>query len=175
MNLIVAVDRNWAIGFNNELLVKIPQDHKFFREKTLGKVVVMGRKTLDGLPDGLPLAGRTNIVLSGNTNLRKQNAIVCASLQQLLLELQNYPEEDVYVIGGESVYNLLLPYCDTAYVTKIFHAFAADTYFPNLDGKQEWRLTAESGRQHDAGFTFSFLTYQRISADPKNRRERHEL
>ena len=165
MHLIVAVDRNWAIGLNNELLAKIPQDHKFFRQKTLGKVIVMGRKTLESLPGGLPLAGRTNIVLSANMDLRIPNATVRPSLPLLLQELGKYPGEDVYVIGGESVYRLLLPYCNTAYVTKIFHTFAADSYFPNLDEDRAWRLASDSGQQHDAGFAFSFLTYQRISAE----------
>lgn len=178
MNLIVAVDRNWAIGLKNELLVKIPQDHKFFRQKTFGKVVVMGRKTLEGLPGGLPLEGRTNVVLSANTDLRMPNATVRSSLPLLLQELRNYPSEDVYIIGGGSVYRLLLPYCDTAYVTKIFHTFSADTYFPDLDEDNTWRLASDGGQQHDAGFAFSFLTYQRISADSSaagDGREYHEL
>ena len=100
MNLIVAVDKNWAIGLGNKLLVSIPQDMKFFRETTTGKVVVMGRKTLESFPGGQPLKKRTNIVLSGNKNYQVKDAIVCHSTKAVLEELKNYDSEDIYVIGG---------------------------------------------------------------------------
>ena len=127
MNLIVAVDENWAIGKDNKLLVSIPSDMKFFRETTTGKVVVMGRKTLESFPNGLPLKNRTNIVLTRNRDYQVKDAIVVHSVPELLVKLDKYSSEDVYVIGGDSVYQELLPYCDVAHVTKINHVYAADS------------------------------------------------
>ena len=106
MNIIVAVDENWAIGYRGDLLVRIPADHKMFRNETIGKVVVLGRKTMDTFPGGLPLAGRTNIVLTRNPEYQVKDAIVVHSVEELLAELKNYDTKDVYVIGGDSVYLL---------------------------------------------------------------------
>ena len=103
MNLIVAVDNNWAIGNKNQLLVRIPNDHKHFREETTGKVVVLGRKTLETFPQGLPLKNRTNIILSKDRNYQVKDAIVVHSIEELLEELKNYNDEDIYIIGGDSV------------------------------------------------------------------------
>ena len=119
MNLIVAVDENWAIGLRNQLLVSIPADMKFFRETTMGKVVVMGRKTLESFPGGQPLKNRTNIVLTKDTSYHVKDAVAVHSVKTLLEEIKKYEEEEIYVIGGDSVYKLLLPYCKIAYVTKI--------------------------------------------------------
>ena len=140
MNLIVAVDKNWAIGMDNKLLVSIPQDMKFFRETTKGNIVVMGRKTLESFPQGQPLQKRVNIVISSNPDYQVKGAVVVQSVEEALEECKKY-EGEVYVIGGESIYRAMLPYCDTALVTKIDHAYAADTYFPNLDEDPEWELT----------------------------------
>lgn len=129
MNLIVAVDKNWAIGLHNKLLVSIPADMKFFRETTMGKVVVMGRKTLESFPGGQPLKKRTNIVLTSDKNYKVKDAVVVNSVEALLEELRQYNDEDIYVIGGESIYRQLLPYCKVAHITKIDHAYEADTYF----------------------------------------------
>ena len=127
MNLIVAVDKNWAIGLHNKLLVSIPADMKFFRETTMGKVVVMGRKTLESFPGGQPLKKRTNIVLTSDKNYKVKDAVVVNSVEALLEELRQYNDEDIYVIGGESIYRQLLPYCKVAHITKIDHAYEADT------------------------------------------------
>ncbi len=162
MNLIVAVDENWAIGNNNELLISIPADHKFFRQETTGKVVVLGRKTLETFPQGLPLKNRTNIIMSTNRDYQVKDAMVVHDLEELLAELSKYDTKDVYIVGGESVYRLLLPYCDTAHVTKIDHAYAADAYFPNLDEMPEWRITADSEEQTYFDITYHFLKYERI-------------
>lgn len=162
MNLIVAVDENWAIGNNNELLISIPADHKFFRQETTGKVVVLGRKTLETFPQGLPLKNRTNIIMSTNRDYQVKDAVVVHDLEELLAELSKYDTKDVYIVGGESVYRLLLPYCDTAHVTKIDHAYAADAYFPNLDEMPEWRITADSEEQTYFDITYHFLKYERI-------------
>lgn len=147
MNIIVAADKNWAIGKNNKLLVSIPQDMKFFRETTTGKVVVMGRKTLESFPGGQPLKKRVNIVLTSDKNYHVNGADIVHSIDALLEELKKYPAEDIYVIGGESIYRQLLPYCDKAYVTKIEHAYDADTFFPNLDEDPQWRMTKTSDEQ----------------------------
>ena len=140
MNLIVNVDKNWAIGNKNKLLVSIPADMKFFRETTTGNVVVMGRKTLESFPGGQPLKNRTNIVLTRDAHYQVKGAVVVHSLEELLEELKQYPDESIYVIGGESVYRMMLPYCTEAYVTKTDHAYDADTYFPNLDEEEDWIL-----------------------------------
>lgn len=161
MNIIVAVDNNWAIGNKNELLIRIPNDQKHFREETLGKVVVLGRKTLQTFPQGLPLQGRTNIILSKNKNYKVKDAIVVHSTEELLEELKQYPEEDVYIIGGESVYRELLPYCNVVHVTKIDHEYAADSYFPNLDADENWEITADSDEQTYFDIPYQFLRYER--------------
>ena len=161
MNIIVAVDENWAIGYRGDLLVRIPADHKMFRNETIGKVVVLGRKTMDTFPGGLPLAGRTNIVLTRNPEYQVKDAIVVHSVVELLAELKNFDTKDVYVIGGDSVYSQLLPYCDTAHVTKIDRSYEADTYFPNLDASGEWEITAESDEQSYFDTTYHFLKYER--------------
>ncbi len=161
MNLIVAVDKNWAIGYKNELLVRIPNDHKYFREVTTGKVVVLGRKTLETFPQGQPLKNRTNIILSRNKDYKVKDAIVVHSIEELNEELKKYPSEDVYIIGGETVYREMLPFCDVAHVTKIDHAYQADAYFPNLDATGEWEITADSEEQTYFDIEYVFLKYER--------------
>ena len=162
MNLIVAVDKNWAIGKENKLLVSIPQDMKFFRETTMGKVVVMGRKTLESFPGGQPLKKRTNIVITRDKNYSVKDAIVVHSVEEALEELKNYNSEDVYVIGGYSIYRQMLPYCDVAHVTKIDHAYEADTYFPNLDEKEDWIVTGVSDEQTYFNLEYEFVRYERV-------------
>ncbi len=161
MNLIVAVDRNWAIGCKNNLLVRIPADHKNFRRETTGKVVVLGRKTLETFPQGMPLPNRTNIILSTNPSYQVKGADVVHSKEELLEKLKEYPSEDVYIIGGESVYRMMLPYCDVAHVTKIDHAYEADAYFPNLDEADEWEITADSDEQTYFDLAYQFVKYER--------------
>ena len=162
MNIIVAVDKNWAIGKDNKLLVSIPADMKMFRQETTGKVVVMGRKTLESFPNGLPLKNRTNIVLTGNKDYNVKDAIIVHTVEELLEEIKKYPSEEVYCIGGDSVYKQLLPYCDTAHVTKIDFAYEADSYFPNLDEMPEWELTGESDEKTYFDLEYSFVKYERV-------------
>ena len=161
MNIIVAADKNWAIGKDNKLLVSIPADMKFFRETTKGNIVVMGRKTLESFPQGQPLQKRVNIVISSNPDYQVQGAVVVHSVEEALEECKKY-EGEVYVIGGESIYRAMLPYCDTALVTKIDHAYAADTYFPNLDEDPEWELTGETEEQTYFDLEYVFTKYERI-------------
>lgn len=163
MNLIVAADNNWAIGNKNELLVRIPNDQKHFREETVGKVVVLGRKTLATFPQGLPLQNRINIILSRDKNYRVKGAQVVHSLEALLKELKKYREEDIYIIGGESIYRQMLPYCKVAHVTKIDREYEADTYFPNLDQDPQWHITADSDEQTYFDIAYQFLKYERIT------------
>lgn len=162
MNLIVAVDKNWAIGCNNQLLVSIPSDMKFFRETTTGKVVVMGRKTLESFPGGQPLKKRTNIVITSNPTYKVKDAVVVSGIEEAVEELKKYKEGDIYVIGGESIYRQMLPYCKTAYVTKIDHAYAADTFFPNLDEMEDWKLTGISDEQTYFDLEYVFARYERV-------------
>ncbi len=161
MNCIVAVDENWAIGYKNELLVRIPADQKFFRQETTGKVVVLGRKTLETFPQGRPLPNRINIIVSTKKDYEVKDAIVVHSIEELLEELKKYDTNDVYIIGGDSIYKQMLPYCDTAHVTKIDRAYEADTYFPNLDEMEEWEITADSDEQVYFDLTYHFLKYER--------------
>ena len=162
MNLIAAVDQNWAIGNKNQLLVKIPADQKFFRETTTGKVVVMGRKTLESFPNGLPLKNRTNIVLTRDKKYEVKDAIVLHSLEELREELKKYPSEDIYVIGGETIYRQLLDDCDVAHITKIDFAYDADAYFPNLDELPEWKITADSEEQTYFDLEYYFYKYEKV-------------
>ena len=161
MNLIVAVDENWAIGYKNELLIRIPADMKMFRQETTGKVVVLGRKTLETFPNAQPLKNRTNIILSTNKEYKVKDAVVVHSIEELLEELKKYPDEDIYVAGGESVYEQMLPYCNVVHVTKIDRAYAANKYFPNLDKDPEWKITAESDEQTYFDIAYEFLKYER--------------
>lgn len=165
MNIIVAADKNWGIGRNNELLVSIPADMKFFRETTMGKVVVMGRKTLESFPNGMPLPKRTNIVLTTDQDYDGRGAIVVHSEDELFEELKQYADEDIFIIGGESIYRMMLPYCDTAYVTRLDYAYDADTYFPDLDARKEWEIVKESEEQTYFDLEYVFLKYQRRNDD----------
>lgn len=161
MNIIVAADKNWAIGLQNKLLVSIPADMKFFRQTTTGNVVVMGRKTLESFPNGQPLKNRVNIVLTSDQSYQVKDAIVVHNIEELLEELKKYNSEDIYVIGGESIYRQLLPYCNLAHVTKIDHEYQADTYFPNLDEDEEWELTGISDEQTYFDLEYVFARYER--------------
>lgn len=164
MNLIVAVDENWAIGNKGGLLVRIPNDQKMFREETTGKVVILGRKTMETFPGKQPLKNRTNIILSKNPSCQVKGATVVHSIEELLSECEKYADSDIYVIGGESVYRQLLPYCDTAHVTKIDRAYAADAYCPNLDLDEAWEITEKSDEQAYFDITYHFVKYERKAA-----------
>lgn len=160
MRAIVNVDRNWGIGREGKLLQRIPEDMRRFRSITTGKVVVMGRATLESLPDGKPLKDRVNIVLTGNRDLSAPGATVCGSLEELFRELLKYPDDEVYVIGGGSVYRQLLPYCAEAYVTKLDNIYEADVSFVDLDREAKWELTWESEIKCHDGVRFRFTSYR---------------
>ncbi len=159
MNLIAAVDNNWGIGKNNSLLIQIPEDMQFFRATTVGNVVVMGRHTLESFPNGRPLPKRTNIVLSGKPDYEVKGATVAHSVSELKKLLADYDTDDVFIIGGESVYRQFEPYCKVAYITKIDYAYDADAHFPNLDEKENWVLHDESEEQTYFDIAYTFTSY----------------
>lgn len=161
MNLIVAVDEKGAIGYKGDLLVKIPQDLKFFKEKTTGKAIIMGRKTLESMPGGKPLPNRLNIVITGQTNYQIKDAIVVASIKEALEAAAQYKKEDVFVIGGETVYRQMLDQCTVAYITKIHRQYEADTFFP-LDELKAWKMVKLTDRQVYEDLEYSFYKYERL-------------
>ena len=166
MNLIVAVDNNWAIGFKGKLLASIRADQMNFKRLTLGKVVVLGRKTIETFPGGRPLVQRRNIILSRNPNFTVKDAEVVHSTEELLklFKKENIPTDDIFIIGGETLYKEFEPMCDTAIITKINYSYEADAYFPNLDKNPEWECISEGEEQtcFDMEYwNFIIKTYQR--------------
>lgn len=175
MNLIVAVDKNWGIGRQDRLLFRISEDMKRFRALTLGKTVVLGRRTLQTFPGGRPLDNRTNIILTQNPEYNADSAIICHSLSSLGALIRDLESDDVLVIGGASVYNQLLPYCREAFVTKIDGDVEADCFFPNLDELDGWELIScesryadqawQNGSEQPVSLAYAFCTYRQ--ADPR--------
>ena len=161
MNIIVAVDNNWAIGFQNKLLVHIPADQRFFRDETIHKAVIMGRKTLESFPGGQPLKQRLNVIITSSPDYKVADGVVVGSVEEALEAVKDYKTEDIYVIGGASIYEQMLPYCDVAHVTKIDYNYTADTYFPNMDKMDDWVITAESDEQTYFDLTYAFCKYEK--------------
>lgn len=161
MNCIVVADQNWAIGKDNGLLVHLPGDLKYYKEKTLGKVIIIGRKTLESFPGGKPLPGRTNIVLTGNPEYKNENCIVCCGLDELNRTVAYYDDEDIFVSGGAMIYDLMLDRCDKVFVTKIYDTFEADRYFRNMDEDEDFLMTWESDPIEENGLTYRFTLYER--------------
>ena len=163
MNIIAAVDNNWAIGRDGHLLVSIPNDMKLFRQETEGKVIILGRKTLATFPGKRPLENRKNIILSEDRELQVKDALVLNSVEEVLNEVKKYRSEDVYVVGGASIYEQFLPYCDVAHITKIDFEYFADRHMPNLDIDSEWKITEESDEQTYFDLCYTFTKYERIT------------
>lgn len=163
MNIIVAVDKNWAIGYQNKLLNSIPEDMKFFRETTTGNVVVMGRKTLESFPNGRPLKNRTNVVITRQKDYEVPGAVVVHSVEEALEYLKDFKSENIYVIGGASIYEQMLPYCDVAHVTVMDYAYQADTWFPNLDEMEDFVVAADSEEKTYFDLEYCFKMYVRKS------------
>ena len=157
MELIVAVDKNWAIGKDGDQLIYIPEDLKRFKSLTMGHPVILGRKTLATFPGGRPLKGRRNLIFSRNTDFAPEGAEVYPNVESLL----NNAPADSFVIGGASVYELLVDVCDTAYVTKIDAEYPADTWFPNLD-ERGWQVVEEEGPYEHEGVSYRYVTYKRV-------------
>ena len=156
MDLIVAVDEKWGIGKDGDLLHPISADLKYFRQKTTGNVLVMGRKTLESFPNKKPLPNRVNVVLTTNKNYEADGVVFCYDLADLPEVLKPYEDKQIFVSGGGTIYEQLLPQCETAYVTKIYEAYEADTFFPDLDSNPEWELAEKGEMQEENGVQFSF-------------------
>ena len=133
MKMIASADNNWAIGYKGSLLAHVSADMKFFKSKTVGNVVILGRKTLMTFPNGKPLKDRKNIIITTDESFKVEGAEIVHSTDELLETVEKYDDDSLYVIGGGSIYDQLLPYCDTAYITKFDKTFEADTYIKNLD------------------------------------------
>ena len=159
MKAIAAVDSNWAIGFQDNLLIRIPNDQKNFRKLTTGHTIVLGRKTLAGFPNGLPLVNRNNIILSANPDFKVKGATVANSFDELKEILSELDSDDIYVIGGGKIYEMLVPYCDEAVITMIDYKYQADTYFPNLDKLPEWEMVEESEEETCFSIEYTFRKY----------------
>ncbi|MCL2556291.1 MAG: dihydrofolate reductase [Firmicutes bacterium] len=157
MKIIVAVDKNWGIGCDNDLLFNLPLDMKHFKETTTGGTVIMGRKTLESLPNGQPLKNRDNIVLS-RQDIKGDFKLV-NNTDELLKEIKG--KDNVFIIGGASVYEMLLPYCDEAIITKVDSAAKADCFFPNLDKHENFGLSSETDWIEDSGHKIKFCIYKK--------------
>jgi dihydrofolate reductase len=160
LNIIVAVDRNWGIGKDGKLLFSFPEDRKFVRRMTMGKVIVMGQRTLQSLPGGKPLPNRANIVLSDEAGFSAEGVTVCRSLGELKEALKAYATDDVFVFGGQAVYELLLPYCRGAYVTKYDRAFEADRFFPDIENAKGWKPVETLAEGVHEGAAYSIRLYE---------------
>ncbi len=168
MKLVVAVDREWGIGNKGELLAHIRADLKYFQSLTKGNAVILGSKTLATFPGGKVLKNRDNIVMSRNAEYSPEGAIMVRSIDELFDVLKGYDKDSVFVIGGSQIYSQLLPYCDTAYVTKFDKNFEKDAYFPNLDVADDWELAdigenqiSNAETDSEANLSFRFCVYKR--------------
>lgn len=154
---IAAVSENWGIGKAGDLLFNIPEDKKFFRRTTLNHTVIMGRKTLQSLPNGKPFKDRTNIVLSRDKSFSCEGAVVCGSVDEALGLLKN--DEEVFVVGGGEIYKAMLPYCEKAIITKVYAEPEADVFFPNLDEDESLSLEEQSEEYEYEGLKYRFCVY----------------
>lgn len=159
MKAIVAVDKCWGIGKNNDLLFSLPEDMKFFREKTSGKVVCMGYNTLLSFPGSKPLKNRTNIVLAPD-GVERDDCTVVHTLEELSKELSKYEEDEVFVIGGAMFYKTMVPYCSEVFVTKVDADGEATAFYPNLDKMDNYTVSFVSEPIETNCYTIRFTTYK---------------
>ena len=160
MNAIVAVDANWAIGYEGDLLFSLPADMRRFRSLTMGGTMILGRKTLESFPGGKPLPKRCNIVISRNESLVVEGAEVVSTPDAALALAESTPDDQIWVIGGGSVYTVLLSRCKRVYLTKTENAApAADTFFPNLDKLPGWEVESVGDPITENGVTYRFIDY----------------
>lgn len=158
MKAIVCVDGEWGIGKNNDMLFHLPADLKFFREKTSGKVIVMGGNTLLSFPGSKPLKNRTNIVLTDV--FERDDCTVVKTLEELREELKKYPSDDTFIVGGAMFYRTMIDFCDVAFVTKVDAVGGATAFFPDLDAKPNWKLASASEPVIDNGYALTFTEYK---------------
>ncbi|MBQ0041632.1 MAG: dihydrofolate reductase [Clostridiales bacterium] len=161
MNLIVAVDKNWGIGRDNGLLAHLPGDMAYFKATTSGKTVVMGRKTLESMPGKRGLPNRTNYVLTSNPDFAAERCIVVNSEDELMKALSAFEPDDVFLIGGASIYNKYYKMCDKLYITKMDADLNADTRIVNIDEDGGFEVVSESEPMTENGVTYRFLVYER--------------
>ncbi len=160
MNYIVAVDKNWGIGKNNDLLFSLSGDMKFFKETTMGSTVIMGDRTLLSLPKSQPLKGRDNVVMTLDENFNPEGVTLCHSIEDLGKHLKEKKPEKVFVMGGATIYNLLYDYCEYAYITKVDAVGDADVFIKNLDTLDHWELIDQSEVMEEKGFKYTFCKYK---------------
>lgn len=161
MNMIVAADKNWGIGKKGKLLTHLSGELKYFKERTLGKAVVMGRKTLESLPGGRPLPGRTNIVLTANPDYEKEGCIIVRSMDELREKCAEFPADGVMIIGGASLYNRLMEECESLFITKIYEEFEADAFIKDADDLSGYNVVWQSEMQEEHGIKYQFFEYKR--------------
>ena len=161
MNLIVAADSKWGIGRDGGLLASIPTDMKYFRDHTMGKVVVMGRRTLESMPGGKGLPGRINYVLTSQRGFSAERCTTAGSIDELREELAKYDPDDVFLIGGATLYNRLYNECDRLYVTKIDADLDADTFITDFDEDPDFEIESESEAVNENGLTYRFVVYRK--------------
>lgn len=166
MKLIVAVDEKWGIGKNGDLLLSIPDDMRFFREKTRRAVLVMGYNTLLSFPNSKPLPGRMNLVLIDIDGMSAPGTVMCNSMEHLFGIIRDMNTDDIFIIGGGYTYRQFLPYCDTAYITKMQFSGDADTFIPNLDELPEWTVVEASKEEEHEGVKYRFVTYHNSAPIP---------
>lgn len=159
MKAIVAVDVNWGIGKNNDLLFNIPEDMKFFREKTKGVTVCMGYNTLLSFPQSKPLKNRVNVVLAPS-DVERDDCVVVHTLKELAVELKKYDTDKTFVIGGAMFYKTMLPYCDEVFVTKVQADGGATVFYPNLDKADGFKCVYVSDEIESNGLKLNFTTYK---------------
>ena len=160
MNIIVAVNSDWGIGFEGEQTVVIPDDREYFREITNGGIVVVGRKTFESM--GKPLPNRKNIVLTNSRDFEMRGVTVAHSMSQALGKIPNNRFHNAFVIGGAEMYNLFLPWCSYAYVTKFDVQTVSDRFFPNLDELPNWEIMNLGDTLEYEGLCYSFNLYRRV-------------
>ena len=161
MNMIVAADKNWGIGKDGQLLTHLSGDLKYFKERTLGKAVVMGRKTLESLPGGRPLPGRTNIVLTANPDYEEEGCVIVRSMDELREKCAEFPADGVMIIGGATLYNELMEECDSLFITKIYEEFEADAFIKNADELPHYKVVWQSEQQEEHGIKYQSFEYKR--------------
>lgn len=161
MKAIVVVDEKWGIGKNGKLLAHLPGDLRYFKEKTLGKTIIVGRKTLETFPGGVPLPGRNNIVLTENDAYCKDGCCICRDLDELFERIAEMDGQDIFVAGGAEIYELFFPYVDEVFVTKIFASYDADRFFPDLDARDDFVRTWAGDLLAEKGVTYRFEKYER--------------
>lgn len=164
LSMIVCINDINGIGLNNSLLYHIPEDLRLFKSLTENNVVIMGRKTLESLPNGLPLKNRDNIVLTTNKESEKKENVIYTKYSDYNKEfwdLINSYDKKKFIIGGENVYRLLLPFTSDLYITRVYDDKKADTFFPEINYDEFWDLINKSEIKEYEGLKYQFLHYRR--------------